>query len=276
MSELRVFNIDTVHDLLDFLGGFDGDWVFRGQVNSEWSLQPGIERLLPSNAIWPDQSVLCNLEKLGLDDFKRGAHHFLREDVAPKTKLGWLSLMQHHGAPTRLLDFTQSPYVALYFATESVSFLSEKKSAVWAVNYHHINEMNKLRYRKVQGKELCPDVWGADDDIFDACEGFPDSLVMVVDPYVKNQRLFVQQGTFLLASNFAKSLSDSMLSTALYGNLSDYICRVDFSHGIVFQIADYLQNININSNTIYPGIDGFSLAVKERMRSVVHRQVNWL
>lgn len=273
MNNVRIFDVNSVHDLLDLLSGFDSDWVFRGQTNSEWLLEPGVERLLPCNAKWPDQSVLYHLEKLGLDDFQRGAHHFLKEDVVPKSKLGWLSLMQHHGAPTRLLDFTQSPYVALYFATESVSFLDDKKSAIWAINYNHINEKNKIRYKNLKGKELYADIWGEDDAVFDVCEDFSESLIMVVDPYVKNQRLFVQQGTFLLASNFSKSLGDSISNVNLYGNTADYVCRIDFPHSMVFQLIEQLQRMNINNNTIYPGIDGFALAVKEKMRAVVYRQV---
>ncbi|RMD01263.1 FRG domain-containing protein [Aquitalea palustris] len=273
-NEFSIFKIESAGELISLLSGFDKNWVFRGQVCSEWALQPSIERLLPKGAIWPDQSFFSQVENFGLDEFKRGSHHFLKDDFVPKTKLGWLSLMQHHGAPTRLLDFSQSPFVALYFATEFVSYCDGGYSSVWAVNFDCLNESNKKRYREVKGRELCTDFWGEDDEIFSLSEDFSQSLVMVLDPYVKNQRLFSQQGTFLLASNFSKSLTDSLFNPSLYGDSGRYLCRIDFPHAIVFDLINLLGMMNINSNTIYPGIDGFSSAVKVGMTSIMFKQLS--
>lgn len=57
-------------------------------------------------------------EEYLLSQFKNAAHHFAEASTMPANTLEWLALMQHYGAPTRLLDFTRSPYVACFFALE--------------------------------------------------------------------------------------------------------------------------------------------------------------
>src|SRR5216684_3693164 len=58
------------------------------------------------------------------------AHLFLAHVPDDADSFHWLALMQHHGAPTRLLDFTWSPYVAAFFALERAT----SDAAIWAIN----------------------------------------------------------------------------------------------------------------------------------------------
>ena len=74
-------------------------------------LRTFIERKIKPE-LWEEQ------EERTLRIFKRKAHHFLDRTPAEEEEFEWLALMQHHGAPTRLLDFTWSPYVAAFFALE--------------------------------------------------------------------------------------------------------------------------------------------------------------
>ena len=63
-------------------------------------------------------------------EFQRRAHHYLN-DVPPLGEcIEWLALIQHYSGPTRLLDFTHSPYVAAFFAMEK----AEHDAVVWAID----------------------------------------------------------------------------------------------------------------------------------------------
>src|ERR1051325_8636298 len=89
-------------------------WAFRGERDERWPLFSSLSRYLKSfgvaAAAWPDQETRI------LRIFKRKAHQFLDKPPDTNDDFQWLALMQHHGAPTRLIDFTWSPSLAPFFA----------------------------------------------------------------------------------------------------------------------------------------------------------------
>ena len=97
-------------DLHRRLETYDHRWAFRGMGSANWALQTSLERL----SVGP----VVQAERYLLTAFQRRAHHHVRDCPDSDDYLEWLALMQHHGAPTRLLDCTRSPYVALFFALE--------------------------------------------------------------------------------------------------------------------------------------------------------------
>ena len=92
-------------------------YLFRGQSNAKWQLVDSLSRLL--EPLRSFSSDLClHVEELAHQRFMRQAHFFMNPSQIPEEKslLAWWGLMQHFGCPTRLLDWTASPYVAAYFA----------------------------------------------------------------------------------------------------------------------------------------------------------------
>lgn len=107
-------------------------WLFRGHKDSKYRLEPSVERAADGKSIsW------SALELMILEEFKSKARTYIRPAELPSSDdtLGWLALMQHYGIPTRLLDFTYSPYVALYFAIRGRSKTEgDSPAAVWAID----------------------------------------------------------------------------------------------------------------------------------------------
>jgi hypothetical protein len=103
-------------------------YIFRGQSDANWALTDSLSRLLHALSPVSDPRLA---EQLAYKKFLGEAHLFLDPSTLPaeKSLLAWWALMQHFGCPTRLMDWTASPYVATYFA---VSENLEREGAVWA------------------------------------------------------------------------------------------------------------------------------------------------
>ncbi len=106
-------------------------WVFRGTSNYAYAPLSKLERVLQNSGFPKGQWRALEDKSLGF--FKEHARAFLENPPADDDLIAWLSLMQHYGAPTRLTDWTFSPFVAIYFAYESVAS-DEGDAALWMLN----------------------------------------------------------------------------------------------------------------------------------------------
>src|SRR5215217_6941970 len=125
-------NLTAWNDYKSFIQELSENWVFRGQLNTRWELRNAIER---TDFI----KLYSGIEAEFVQEFKRGARNYLAKDETPEHLIEWLALMQHHGAPTRLLDFSKSPFVASFFAFEQCDARPEKNIAIWALNVNFLN-----------------------------------------------------------------------------------------------------------------------------------------
>ena len=81
-------------------------WVFRGQSDSKWRLTTTLERAAEYNSC--SQRAIPDIEQYTLKQFQRRASQYISDLPHIFSRVEWYSLIQHHGGPTRLLDFTQS------------------------------------------------------------------------------------------------------------------------------------------------------------------------
>ncbi|MEM8488849.1 MAG: FRG domain-containing protein [Bacteroidota bacterium] len=121
--------IKTISDLIDQLkkdsSGFEGPIWYRGQANHAWNLEPRYMRIKER----PPETYFIN-------KFKQDASIILGHQ--PKSEFDWLFLMQHYGVATRLLDWSESPLVALFFALGN----SDVDGSLWVLYPTNLNKMS--------------------------------------------------------------------------------------------------------------------------------------
>lgn len=130
MAEKKIKNVaELVKHLNADQARVDGTRWYRGHSDQSWKLESGYERLKKP----PKEISLVN-------EFRQNAN-FLLDKYTPKNDFDWLILMQHYGVPTRLLDWSESPLISLYFAVESESRGSKNKDgALWVLDPGKLNE----------------------------------------------------------------------------------------------------------------------------------------
>lgn len=246
--------------------------LFRGQC-ADWPLETSLERQLKAHEIRPEHFLQREYDLIR--NFKRRAHLYLSDVPQKEDLVGWLALMQHHGAPTRLLDFTYSFFIACYFA-----FIDKQGTPViWAISDLWLRECfsadSSLRDVFLDASNgVATEMLTS---VHDECRGggAPEEardVVLMVEPTRQIQRLAVQQGLFLmplnLHSGFLKNLymTPKLLpedKTSLICDTSKYISKIEFLHESPRVGLRELQKMNITAESLFPGIDGFASSLRQ-------------
>ena len=203
------------------------------------------------------------IERRMLREFRRRAHHYTSGPPDQGDNLEWLALMQHHGGPTRLLDWTYSFYVALYFAMKSVK--RNGCAAVWAVN----DRWSTREARCIVGPEGARHLARFEQDRrpehFDAVfmKRHPNQFVYLVTPFRLNERLTSQQGVFLCPGDPSVPFENNLRSMPGHHYRKNLVKIV--VPGTARTVAlRYLRRMNIDSSTLFPGLDGFAESLETR------------
>jgi hypothetical protein len=223
-------------------------YVYRGQPCVEWPLLPSLVRMVREAGLSADQAI--DTEKSLLREFRSQAHLYFPDAAMPRgggDLLEWWTLMQHYGAPTRLLDWTASPYVALYFAV-----LGHRSSngAVWIA---HPATVEQAMNAKEQAQ---PDTRA----FFNP--GAESNLIFLWH-YRPTDRMAAQQTHFTVSSQV---LAD-------HGHiLADVIPDAERPHKFVKLIIPakvknrflrHLRALNITARSLFPGVDGLGRSIHE-------------
>jgi hypothetical protein len=226
------------------------NWAFRGQCDASWGLSSKISRYLRNFHIHPN--AWLEQEERILRIFKRKAHHFLREAPDANDEFQWLALMQHHGAPTRLLDFTWSPYVAAFFALETAT----GDAAVWALNpvpISYVETQIVKGGRKIFPPRMNPRSEGNLRRYFLKSKV---PFIWVGEPQVMNLRLIAQSGTFAVTSDLTKPMEEILSGYPDPRNtLVKFILPCD---KIRRRGLRELYRMNITNATLFPDLDGLA------------------
>lgn len=263
MSDKRSFSERPIHSWRDFLRireGFSDRWVFRGQ-SSDYPLMTSLERACNDYCV--DLKKAPGIELQLIRDFRRRYSGDDRNLVLEDT-LYCLALMQHHGAPTRLLDWTYSPFVAAYFALEKALSSSP---VVWCLNGDWCHRQaclvageNLIRKRNIDKTR--------NDMSFIPLYMRKKrlKLVFLENPFLFNERLIIQQGVFLCPGNISVPLEDNLRQlNAWTDNNSIVKLRFDMGRENYLNAIQELLHMNVGRANLFPGLDGFAQSLKQKL-----------
>ncbi len=260
MSTFVTVSITSWDDFLGLPQLAGDDWIYRGQTR-DWKLRSSLERSCERSRIPLADAPF--IERALIDNFRRRYDGHDRQFVIEDT-LYCLALMQHHGAPTRLLDWTYSPYIALYFAVETV----EGGGVIWCMNQtwwreraravvgsEHFDRRNRYETRK--DSSFLP-LYMTDR---------PYRMVYLENPYFFSSRLNIQQGVFLCTGDVTASYEENLRGLGDWsdsGSVLKIECRMTAESSL--QTLKELNRMNIHRESLFPGLDGFAQALGHRLR----------
>jgi hypothetical protein len=259
MNFMEKTEIRTIEDLLDIVRDINGEeraerdvappivW-FRGHAVSDWELVPSIQRV---------------------DDFEKKEAHIsnafysrvkpITNDTPEKNNVaGWMSLMQHYGLPTRLLDWSASPLISVFFATEKYREYEASDACVWVFRPRRLNEKEGF------GEHIYP----VDSRTVHAMlepgirpkrQADPDLKEKVGDKIIAcasvehNMRMYLQQSAFTV-HNSLKKLTGIMGCEELF--------KIIIPRGRKEYFSESLALLGIRESFVYPEIEHITNAVK--------------
>ncbi len=241
------------------LSGLGSSFIFRGQAERKWDLASTLTRSA--------EGIKASIaETAAIEIFKSRARQYLNEANTPGSTLEWLALMQHHGAPTRLLDWSKSPYVAAYFALEAPGQPADF-ATIWAVNH----EWLKLEFMDTAKKCITELSNLHSGDSIAADEFFNPAVLsnrvrglLPIQPHQFNQRQGVQQGLFLCVGDVNSSLEDNV-AVLDKCELRKHIFKLSIRKSMRKDALEDLFKMNVSSESLFPGIDGFSRSLPHRL-----------
>lgn len=237
-------------------------WIFRGLKNSQWGFETSFERAIKSFNVNPAKHSLVKLEGGLIRRFIRQSHHYLAHLPEEENVLEWLALMQHYGAPTRLLDWTHSMFAALFFAVEQ----ADGECAVWALDHDWVIQKAKSLLPDNARKAIESDRNIRKEDTFNQVFRRNPSIPLVfpVKPYRFNDRLVIQQGTFLCPSDISISFEDNLTTILAQPGSRGKLVRLTIKNDAALRkdIIKNLNRMNMNAATLYPGLAGFAQSLR--------------
>ena len=255
INVVKINDMDAVFDMVseqgyrNDIGRHRNLFVYRGQPDVEFPLVTSLMRNCKDKRKELEPCILRNFTKYAA----------IEEPSIEKSVWRQMIFGQHHGLPTRLLDWSFSPLIGLHFSTTETDMdqMDLRDSVVWRVDIHELHDLLPEKYKE-ESKKINNTVFSVDmmQDVCSSLEQYDedmgaDSMVMIeppsVDIRIVNQYSFfsvIPSGMYDIEGFLDKNTSRT------YKYVIDKNLR--------WQIRDMLDHQNISERIVYPGLDGIS------------------
>jgi len=224
-------------------------YLYRGLPDSSYSLITSLQRVCKNK----QHQLECDI----LDNFAKYAE---LEDASISNSI-WRKMIlgQHHGLPTRLLDWTRSPLIALNFAvTEgNMDSMDKRDCVVWRIDVSKLHQDLPEKYEAIC-KEKNQKIFTVDmiSAVCDSLEQYDadmgDSKMVILEPPSMDSRMMNQYSFFSVMPSSAKAADDVL------AKYEDVAVKFIINKNIRWEIRDFLDLSNVNERIVYPGLDGIA------------------
>jgi len=224
--------------------------IYRGMPDSSFSIIPSLQRICKQKGQQLEPIILANFTK-----------YAALEDPSIESSV-WRQMVlgQHHGLPTRLLDWSFSPLTSLHFALSenNMDEMDQHDCVVWRIDVKELHSMLPDKYQKIMAKahttvfslkmlqEACATPAEYDEDM-------QGNAMLIVEPPSIEPRIINQYSFFSIVpfgmENVEQFLTERTEKTA----------RFIIKKELRWQVRDLLDQLNISERTVYPGLDGLSM-----------------
>lgn len=246
-EHIEVVTIETFPDFLAQIEriseGNNTTW-FRGNSNHTYTLSPSIYR--------GDYSA--RFEQSFHTKFKSRALPYLT-NRPPENYWEWLFIMQHHGVPTRLLDWSSSALVALGFAIIFRENSNDSDAAIWCLNPIRLNESTRV---VLTPEDKIPDIsvnTNAQASFKIDAAARADYPIAITGP-LNNKRIAAQKGTFTLFPNTeAFNLEDK-------AEAHHFLKKIIIPNANIEAFKNQLYYLGMTESSIYPDLNNLALEIR--------------
>lgn len=260
---MRTIVIHTLGELVDRVTPLEPDrvtgrrrdaGVYRGSSNSANPLLTSLDRLGGVNPA----HTKSDLEEHILRNYIRYSRPYLGTD--PVNDWEQLVSAQHHGVPTRLLDWTYSPLVAAFFATRVIDDGAEQDRAVWRLDWKALHEKFEFPSRSLLIRDL-DELFGKDGHFTPWAlmrRGAQRDFACLLEPPSLDQRIVVQAAGFTLCSDKSRSFDTFLSQHGLGDSLTKYVIPANE----VGRVRDQLDLVAVDERRLFPDLDGVAAAIR--------------
>ena len=249
-------------------------FLYRGHSVSGWKLTPQLRRMEDNgengHEVLNHSYGVYTSEKSMLLDFIQESSPYV-QTIDSTDYLNWTIIAQHHGMPTRLLDWSANPLVGMFFACAENE---KEEGCVWIChtpNYRkHMYDQYEDVFTKQQNEkatsiveEMARDLLFTTLDLNNPQSNHPDIPVLLYPQYL-DQRMALQASRFMVWAETEKPLeiiADKMMFPIDARNdratiYAPFLCCVYIKPERKWRLLKQLEMLGITDRTVFPGLDG--------------------
>ena len=255
---IREVHVKTLEELMPLLseqeyrpdlGRNRSPFVYRGMTNAAFRMVTSLRRNCKELQGTLEPAILKNFAKYAVIEDPSIAQSVWRQMI----------LGQHHGLPTRLLDWTQSALVALHFAVseDELEHMEDHDCMVWRMDIRELHALLPEPYQQVmrryQAEVFSVDMLGeAARSLEQYDRDLEDRGIVVLEPPSINSRIVNQYSFFSVIPMGMENVEDFLQ------RCTDNTVKYVIDRRLRWRVRDMLDQLNMSERIVYPGLDGLS------------------